>query len=208
MSSKPPEIDHPATETRLQEERRRLADVLHETLAQDLSFVSMTARRTVSGETAPDRMAAIAEAVDRMSAALRTILVDLNHPAEEGLREVLVRVAGQVAQPMGARVEVEVPPKLQASLQQKVTLSRVVRESVANAVRHGRATAIVVRAERDASGLRVEIADNGLGFDPAVDRRVDQFGLDSMRNAAEAIGGSVHVSSQPDRGTSVQVEVP
>jgi signal transduction histidine kinase len=208
MSSQPPEIDSPSTETRLQEERRRLADVLHETLAQDLSFVSMTARRRVTAEAASDRMAAIADAADRMGAALRTILLDLNHPAEEGLRDVLARVASQVAQPVGARVEVEIPADLPASLQQKVTLSRVVRESVANAVRHGRATAIVVRAERDASGLQVEIADNGLGFDPAGDRRIDQFGLDSMRNAAEAIGGSVHVSSQLDRGTSVHVEVP
>ncbi len=189
------------------DERERLAELLHETLAQDLTFISMTARRP-SGADSPEPLAAIADAADRMAAALRTILLELKHPAEEPLRDIIGRVAGPVTKRTGTRLLVDISARITAPLEQKVVLGRVVREAVANAVRHGQASSIAVRAERDERGLRLQITDDGSGFAPGNGRRVDAFGIDAMRSAVEGLGGSFHVSSAPGQGTSVEVIVP
>jgi NarL family two-component system sensor histidine kinase LiaS len=189
------------------QEQERLAEVLHETFAQDLSFISMIARRTTA-QDAPAAMHEIADVADRMAGSLRTILLELKQPAEEPLRDVLARVGMAVAKRSGTRLLVTISPQIRASLEQKVTLGRVVREAVANAVRHGQARSIVVRAEQGQDRITVEIEDDGGGFDPRESRRVDAFGIDGMRSAVESIGGTLHISSRPGGGTSVRVELP
>ncbi len=192
----------------LSTERDRLADLLHETLAQDLTFISMTARRTMNRAGAEEAMWEIAELADQMAASLRTILLGLKQPAEESLRDAVARLATPIARRSEARLVIQVPDAVPASLEEKVTLGRVVREAVANAVRHGRADSILVTAQRDRQGLRLAVEDDGSGFDPAAPRRLDAFGIDGMRNSIESIGGSLTISSRAGDGTRVVVELP
>ena len=83
---------------------------------------------------------------------------------------------------------------------------RIVREGVTNAVRHAHASDITVEltAER---GIRLTIADNGIGFDPATVSR-GGFGLRSMRERARAAGGDLEYSSRPGAGTQIEVMLP
>src|SRR5919202_4480038 len=92
-------------------------------------------------------------------------------------------------------------------------LFRITQEALNNVVKHARAKRVRVHLTTDEAGTRVTINDDGVGFDgdnlrPASKRTSGGFGLWTMRERAEAIGGTVEVHSAPGRGTVVQVSVP
>jgi PAS domain S-box-containing protein len=99
----------------------------------------------------------------------------------------------------------DVPPDLE-------TLAyRVVQEALSNANKHARATKIAVIVEALAGQLRVEVADDGVGFDPAKVRQYLQMGrvgLASMRERVELANGTFMVHSNPGRGTTVLATLP
>lgn len=86
-------------------------------------------------------------------------------------------------------------------------LAQVVREATSNAVRHGKATAVVIRVHVAPGSLRVVVADDGKGFDVGA-ARTGGFGLRSMRERVEKLGGTLAVRSEPGSGTEVEVAVP
>ncbi len=100
------------------------------------------------------------------------------------------------------------------SITQRITLYRILQETLTNAQRHGRATRVTVRGTEDESGVTLEVTDDGLGFDPvAVQRRrpgmpLARFGLYGMRDRAQILGGSFDVTSAPGEGATVRVFLP
>lgn len=100
------------------------------------------------------------------------------------------------------------------SITQRITLYRILQETLTNAQRHGRATHVTVRAVEDPAGVTLEVTDNGAGFDPvAVQRRkpgmpLARFGLYGMRDRAQILGGSFDVLSAPGEGTTIRVFLP
>jgi signal transduction histidine kinase len=86
---------------------------------------------------------------------------------------------------------------------------RIVREAVANAARHGRAGRIAVSLTCSHE-LRLSVADDGCGFDPATRPTHPDagFGLLSMGERAEALGGSLAVRSAPGAGATIEVVLP
>ncbi len=97
-----------------------------------------------------------------------------------------------------------VPDHLELDPEVTEALSRIVREAIGNAVRHGRAAHVAVAMD-DRTGLRLRISDDGCGFDPAAVRDEEAFGLISMRERAEALGAAFHVDSAAGRGTRIEV---
>lgn len=100
------------------------------------------------------------------------------------------------------------------SITQRITLYRILQETLTNAQRHGRATHVTVRAVEDPSGVTLEVTDDGVGFDPvAVQRRrpgmpLARFGLYGMRDRAQILGGSFDITSTPGEGSTVRVFLP
>ncbi|WP_217912947.1 sensor histidine kinase [Miltoncostaea marina] len=100
------------------------------------------------------------------------------------------------------------------SITQRITLYRILQETLTNAQRHGQARAVAVRALEDERGVTMEVTDDGRGFDPeAVQRRrpgmpLARFGLHGMRDRAQILGGSFDIASAPGRGTTVRVFLP
>ena len=100
------------------------------------------------------------------------------------------------------------------SITQRITLYRILQETLTNAQRHGRATHVTVRATEDPSGVTLEVTDDGVGFDPvAVQRRrpgmpLARFGLYGMRDRAQILGGSFDITSTPGEGSTVRVFLP
>lgn len=117
----------------------------------------------------------------------------------------------------GNPVKVEVRGKFadaDVSLTQKITFYRILQEALNNAHRHGHARHVTVRLLQDAAGIRLEVRDDGRGFDPdAVQRRrpgVPQarYGLHGMRDRARLLGGTFEVRSTPGEGTILRVHLP
>ena len=106
------------------------------------------------------------------------------------------------------RLELELDDEDDAAPEVRESLLRIVSEAISNAVRHGAASSITIKLAK-APDLRLSIADDGIGFDPdrARDGRpeLDGFGLVSMSDRAERLGGSLLVRSRPGTGTEVEV---
>lgn len=86
---------------------------------------------------------------------------------------------------------------------------RIANEALHNAVRHGAAEHVTVRLDGRGSQLRLEVADDGIGFDPDdPELRSRHLGLTSMEERARELGGRLDVRSAPGAGTTVTLEVP
>lgn len=100
------------------------------------------------------------------------------------------------------------------SITQRITLFRILQETLTNAHRHGGAATVRVRAVSAEEGVTLEVRDDGRGFDPdAVQRRkpgmpLARFGLYGMRDRAQILGGTFDVISAPGEGATVRVFLP
>jgi two-component system CheB/CheR fusion protein len=91
-------------------------------------------------------------------------------------------------------------------------LYRIAQEAVNNALRHGRASEIVISLLGNDDHVTLEVRDNGLGFDPASRRRLgpteDGMGLRIMEYRAGIVGGVLHIERKQERGMLVRCSVP
>lgn len=86
---------------------------------------------------------------------------------------------------------------------------RIAHEALHNAVRHAAAQHVVVRLDGRGPTLKVEVTDDGAGFDPAdPELRSHHLGLTSMEERARELGGTLELSSARGEGTRVSLEVP
>jgi signal transduction histidine kinase len=86
-----------------------------------------------------------------------------------------------------------------------VVLLRAAQEAFANIRKHSQASAVIVALSPCESGVRMSVADNGVGF---AEGHTDGFGLRGMRARATQVGGTLMVTPTPGGGTTVTVEVP
>ena len=191
------------------EERRRTARELHDGLMQELSFIRSQTAGLVGHTSDSETVAQVARAAERALIESRLAVQALSGDGSEEPVAVLRQAAEEVAGRAGAQVEVEAPGRIRLSYAVTEALARIVREACSNAVRHGKAGTIVLRVERGrGSRLRLTVTDDGGGFDPnlSVDSRA--FGLRSMRERAEALGGDLTVRSSPGNGACIEVVLP
>ena len=86
---------------------------------------------------------------------------------------------------------------------------RVAQEALHNALRHSGAEHVDVTLDRRGAGAVLRVTDDGRGFDPRTVRRAGRhLGLVSMRDRASGVGGTLTVESEPDKGTTIEMEVP
>ena len=116
------------------------------------------------------------------------------------------RVAERTGREAGCAVRVTVggePRALTANVQ--VVIVRVVQEALANVRKHARAADVSVDLAYGDDGLRLSVADDGVGFDAAASQG---FGTRSMRERVEEVGGKLELATAPGKGTTVTIEVP
>jgi signal transduction histidine kinase len=200
------------------EERNRLARELHDSVTQKLFGLTLTAE---AAATVIDRDPAEAKAqLERLKQLtreameeLRSLIFELRPPAaeSEGLAtalrkhvDVLQRVHGHAVE---LRVDGDAEPAGDGRRAGEVL--RIAQEALQNALRHAEATRVDVRLEGHDGRLRLAVADDGVGFDPAEPGlRSRRLGLTSMEERARALGGSLSIESRPGAGTTVALEVP
>jgi signal transduction histidine kinase len=194
-----------------EEERGRLARDLHDGIGQTLTALTLTldavASRGDPAEAARDleraRELARQATDDTRLAAERVRPPRL---VERGLASALRAMAsGQ-----GGPVEVSVGPAADVHVQPaeaELETYRIAQEAVRNALHHASASRISVSLVRTAGGLRLEVTDDGTGFDEAaVDSR--RLGLVGMRERAAAIGGQLEIVTGPGSGTRIRLSIP
>ena len=190
------------------EERRRIARDLHDGLAQELTFIATSSTRLPrlgGGHGLVEVAAAAQRALDESRRAIAVLTAE----REETLEEVIVQAAEQVAGRSGLQVSLDLQDGVEVAPAVREELGRIVREAMMNAARHSSAETVSVQLRSD-PGLRLQVRDGGVGFDPAATgpKATGGFGLVSMRERAQALGGTLQVDSAPGRGTRVEVTLP
>jgi signal transduction histidine kinase len=194
--------------TAVLEERRRVARDLHDGVAQELAFIS--SQMHWLGKTGNDDERAneqIMEAVQRALDESRSAISALSRPVQEPLHLSLAHTAEEVASRVGARLELDLDEHIVVSPAWEEALPRILREAVGNAVRHGRARTVTLQLH-NGDGVWLRITDDGEGFDPSQPRSDGSFGLISMRERTEALGGTFALTSAPGQGTAVAIHIP
>jgi signal transduction histidine kinase len=200
------------------EERYRIARDLHDSVSQSLFSTVLNARTAqrqlrADGASPSDPVAqalgAIADLTRDVQVELRGLIHQLDHgPVDDGLLAALDRHASSVSSQAQVRITVQGTGRdLVLEPDVEMQLFGIAREALANVVRHSGARAAWVRVDGGPSGVVLEVRDDGRGFDPALDRP-GHFGLESMRSRAAEAGARLTITSAPDRGTVVHVEVP
>jgi signal transduction histidine kinase len=190
------------------EERNRLARDLHDSVVQTMFSLSLTAEAARNG--VPEQIDQVGELAKQALAELRSIVFELR-PADlaaEGLVPTLVKHTEVLQRVFGQDIDVQVLSERALDPSVELELFRIVQEALSNALKHAQASKVRVVVDLDAVPARIEIDDDGLGFDPgSVPVRARHLGLLSMEERAGTIGGTLRIDSAPGRGTRVAVEV-
>lgn len=204
-------------EVALLRDRKRIADDLHDTVAQILFGAQMDLDRVLEGSELPGpATSAVLHARSlllRGDAEIRQVIHQLSRPVRGGLAQRLGLLAEALEEELGTSVRVEVPPgvgEAAKSLRRSVTdaLVKVAQEAITNAAKHAGPCSIRVklgisRRER----LVLTVTDDGIGRDSHPDQN-GGYGLASVRSAMRECGGLLQVKSQADGGTRVLASVP
>lgn len=213
-----------ALTTRLAEmeetERRRLARELHDRVGQELGTLNINLN-IMRAQLPKDEIGLLQSRLDDSLELLRQVarhvydvMGDLRSPVldDYGLVAALNGYGSQFSTRTGIKVTVrggEETTRWASSTED--ALFRITQEALTNVARHAQASRATVSIETVEDRLRLVIADDGIGFDPAQvnpNMNGQGWGLISMTERAEAIGGSCRIESFPQRGTRVTVEVP
>ncbi|HSG16034.1 MAG TPA: GAF domain-containing sensor histidine kinase [Anaerolineae bacterium] len=200
-------------------ERERLTAVLHDNLAQTLSYLYLQADRAI-------QMAASSqndEVLDEL-----TSMKSVTGEAYDNVREMLTNLGGDGTGEQGpalANIEVFLEDLRQRSgldvslISDEQAFARltptaqqqayyIVRESLTNVLRHAQATAVTVQMQEQPDGLQLVIQDNGRGFDPDQPLEGTHLGLTIMEARARRCGGTLVVDSKPNEGTLISAFLP
>jgi signal transduction histidine kinase len=190
-------------------ERTRLRADLHDGVGPSLSGISLGLEAALGAvDTSPERVPEILGVVHREVGSLvsevRGIIDDLG-PVDLDLHASLRRQVDAVAA-SGVCVELHLAAaSISPGPAVSVAAQRIAGEALTNAVRHARASRITVSVVERDEHLVVEVCDDGQGV---VAPRAGGVGLSSMRERAEAVGGTLHLDAVPGRGTVVRAVLP
>lgn len=198
-----------------EEERRRIARELHDEAGQLLAALLVGLRSLEDARTLADvkaqgrRLREIAaEAIDEVGRLARglhpTVLDDL------GLGVALSRYAAEYTKTHKIAVDITLNELDSGNLPSAVqtALYRILQEALTNVARHSGAKAVSIRFTRSATAMEVAVIDDGCGFDAkAVAVSSQRLGIQSMRERAAMLGGTIRFTSQR-KGTEILIQVP
>ena len=199
------------------EERQRIAATLHDgggAGARRASFAVAGAAETAAarGDTAlASELRDAAGAVRTSIGGLRSLLVDIYPPAlrsaglSAALRDLVATMAGR-----GPAVELDVDEDAAAALsaEEQQAVFRIVQELLRNVVRHARAHHVSLSLHREGMQVRVNVADDGVGFDPAQAVTGDHFGLRLINDLVTASGAGLRLRAAAGHGAMWELLVP
>jgi signal transduction histidine kinase len=204
------------SELAVRAERQRLARELHDSVAQMLYSITLSASRVLTllerseTETVHTVVSEMLRQADDTQTELRALVYDLRSdaspPPNTELAASLATLAAGLEVSGRYRVHLSVSDEPDLSPRTKETLIRIAREALRNSEKHAHAGHVQLLLETRPSEVTLVIADDGRGFDTTA-AHPGHFGLRLMREQAMAVGGSVDVISAPGRGTQVRVRV-
>jgi signal transduction histidine kinase len=196
-------------------ERNRIARELHDTLAHTLSAISVQLQAL---DVLWDDPAAARQTLQQTQALTRQGLQEARRTLhglrasrlqELGLASALKQLLEQLTEQTPLQVTFEISAALDglpAEVEQQIY--RITEEALTNVVQHAAAKTVEIAIHQNHAQLCVQIADDGIGFDPATVPVSGHYGLLGMQERANLISGNLTILSQPEQGTIIQLDLP
>ena len=196
------------------EDRMRITHELHDSVAQRaaaLMYQAASSARAAESEAQRDQLeemrltaADIVEELQTLSQSIHPRVLD-----DLGVEAALSWLGRTTAQRSELDIAVHASGGVGLPTATEWALYRVAQESLRNIERHARAQSVTIRLTRDAQTVRLEIIDDGIGFDVAeAEARRPGMGLSSVRERMSLVNGTLRVDSAPHAGTRIVATVP
>jgi len=202
--------------TAQEEERMRIARELHDDLNQEIAAVVLSLSRirtTLKGREpqAGEQLEKVDQRLVRLSSSVRDLSHQL-HPAileHSDLATALAATSAEFSSASGVNVSFQASGSFK-EVPQAVALCvyRITQEALQNVAKHAAAAEASVHLDSTGDGVRLTVSDRGVGFHPDHARASGGLGLLSMRERVRLVRGVLSVESQPNRGTTLTVEIP
>ncbi|MCL1990944.1 MAG: sensor histidine kinase [Defluviitaleaceae bacterium] len=193
-------------------ERGRLARELHDSVSQQLFAMSMMSAALHAGmpdeEPLKANMAKLEHMAVQAQSEMRALLLHLRPIQLEGkqlvvgIRELLTELSAK--QNLDVRWQLD---DLAFERGVEDHLFRILQEAISNTLRHAKASKLEISLKRSDPLAMMRIFDNGIGFNKD-DRKVGSYGLESMKERAEEIGGTLKIMSLKGTGTQIEIKIP
>ena len=198
------------------EERTRLSRELHDSVTQALYSLVLQADggiRLINADKMDDMTTYLAELGDTALQALkelRLLVYELRPTAfiDETLQERLRKRLNNVEERAGVSTQLVIDPQITFTQTEQDALWGIAQEALNNALKHAQAHNVNVYLGAKSGARVLEIRDDGVGFELPPVREQCGFGMQTMRERADAIGGIITVESALGTGTTIRVEVP
>ncbi|HEY6843602.1 MAG TPA: GAF domain-containing sensor histidine kinase [Thermoanaerobaculia bacterium] len=197
------------------QERLRIAHEMHDGLAQVLGYVNTKVQAANvllsrgQSEEASTQLRELAVAAREAYGDVREAIVDLRTlpDPQQSFADVMREYVDRWKEQTGINTHLTIDGDIAFTPGTELQLVRIIQESLANVQKHSRATTANVDVRRRDGELVVVVSDNGVGFNPAAPVRSNfpRFGLSTMHERAQTIGGQLKIDSVPGQGTTVRL---
>ena len=213
LGSKPQYLGAETKEQVIQEERRRIARELHDSVSQQLFAAMMmisalNERADKFDEKEQKQLKMIEHVLSQAQAEMRALLLHLrpisleSKSLKSGIEGLLVELQTKVQMKIHWDIEdVKLPEGVEDHL------FRIAQELLSNTLRHSHATTLEVYLRQLDSTVLFKIEDNGVGFN-SEEILPGSYGINNMKERVQGLGGQVRIVSFPNQGTTIEIKIP
>ncbi|HLR15700.1 MAG TPA: sensor histidine kinase [Bacillota bacterium] len=198
------------------EERQRLARDLHDSVSQQLFALTMMAEASREliderPQVAKEHLQDVIEAGHTAQAEMRALLLHLRpvYLSGDSLEKGIGKLIDELKTKCSIQFYVEFEKDLQLRESTEEQVFRMVQEALANILRHAQATEVQLQVVRRGNEVFIHIRDDGIGFD--LDKQFENnvsYGMKTMRERSEELGGTFNVRSIKQEGTYIDIRIP
>lgn len=213
LGSKPQFLGIETKEQVIQEERRRIARELHDSVSQQLFAAMMmisalNERADKFDEKEQKQLKMIEHVLSQAQSEMRALLLHLrpisleSKSLKSGIEGLLIELQTKVQMKIHWDIEdVKLPEGVEDHL------FRIAQELLSNTLRHSHATTLEVYLRQLDSTVLFKIEDNGVGFN-SEEILPGSYGINNMKERVQGLGGQVRIVSFPNQGTTIEIKIP
>ncbi|MFD2208439.1 histidine kinase [Virgibacillus halophilus] len=216
MADEKSEFAKSAHKTAVIEERQRLARDLHDAVSQQLFALTMMSEAALkqmdqNPHIAKEQLQEVAASALQAQTEMRALLLHLRpvHLSGEPLTHGVKKLINELRQKCQIDFHLLLDDALVLNETVEEHVFRIIQESLSNILRHAKATDVKLELYKREHEVFVHIRDNGKGFDTTKDiDKKTSYGLKTMRERSEELGGTFTIRSIPGEGTYIDIRIP
>lgn len=198
----------------IEQERKRIARELHDSVSQQLFAATMMI--SAISEIADKQDLSISKQIKQIESTIgnaqtemRALLLHLrpidlaDQRLEQGIENLLRELDSKIPMKIERNLS---KTKLESGIEDH--LFRIVQEAISNTMRHSQATKLNVYLNQDINMVQLKIVDDGLGFNVKEGMQKGNYGIRNMNERVLSLGGNYNIVSMPGKGTTIDIKIP